>query len=282
MLAPLHGHNLVRLLYLDEAGTDFAAPFLSVSGVLVHGDFEWPEIDKRILSLIEKYIPEQDRLGFYFHATDIFHGAGYFDRRKPEWESRDKRWAILLDLARIIEELSLPVVAGTYRKSTFGDAEIQRGGKSFQRDMIQTMSVLDCLLWADRWLERYAGAELATVVHEDGTAAKKLIRQIVRIARSSDQMQAWNFPMETAKDLNLPLRRIIDTVHFAEKTDARPLQLADLCAFILGRAMKEHEVPVGVFEIIFKHLRWIVDLQGHAKDAEAALAALRPSGAQSS
>lgn len=61
---PLLGHNLVRLLYLDEAGTDHGASTLLVAGVLVHGDFEWPEIDRRIRALIEKYIPAIDRFGF--------------------------------------------------------------------------------------------------------------------------------------------------------------------------------------------------------------------------
>ena len=34
--------------------------------------------------------------------------------------------------------------------------------------------------------------------------------------------------------VGLPLKRIIDTVHFADKQGAAPLQLADLCAFIWG------------------------------------------------
>ena len=77
MSAPLLGHNLVRLLYLDETGTTVHTNFLSVAGVIVHGDFEWPEVDKRIAALIEKYISEPDRrLDFVFHATDIFHGSG--------------------------------------------------------------------------------------------------------------------------------------------------------------------------------------------------------------
>ena len=53
--APLLGHNLVRLLYLDESGSDHQAPVLNVAGVLVHGDKEWPEIDRRVLLLIDKY-----------------------------------------------------------------------------------------------------------------------------------------------------------------------------------------------------------------------------------
>jgi hypothetical protein len=183
-MAPLLGQNLVRLLYLDEGGTEFRAPFLAVAGVLIHGDREWPEVDKRILALIEKYIPESDRLGFVFHATDIFHGSRYFDRRKPEWDSTEKRWPILLDLAGVIEDLHLPIVAGTYRKETFGGGMFEAGSKAELRDMIQGISVLDCLMWADRWLAHYSPLELATVVHEDGSEAKRLIRQFVRVARN--------------------------------------------------------------------------------------------------
>jgi hypothetical protein len=93
--APLLGHNLVRLLYLDESGTNDEDPFLCVAGVLVHGDNQWPEIDRRILNLIDQYIPQQDRIGFCFHATDIFHGSDYFDRKKREWSDESSGWNCL-------------------------------------------------------------------------------------------------------------------------------------------------------------------------------------------
>lgn len=56
------GHNLVRLVYLDEGGIDYNAPVLSVAGVMVHGDLEYPEIDKQILGIVDRYIPKSDRL----------------------------------------------------------------------------------------------------------------------------------------------------------------------------------------------------------------------------
>lgn len=118
--APLLGHNLVRLVYLDEGGADYKAPILAVAGVLVHGDQQWGEVDRRILLLIDKYVAEPHRAGFVFHATDIFHGSRYFDRRKPEWNSLEKRTPIITDLARIIEDLSLPVVLGKYARERFG------------------------------------------------------------------------------------------------------------------------------------------------------------------
>jgi Protein of unknown function (DUF3800) len=279
MIAPLLGHNLVRLTYLDEAGSDYGAPFLAVAGVVVHGDFEWPEINKRIAVLIENYIPESDRAGFFFHATDIFHGSGYFDRRKTEWTDREKRWQILLDIARIIEDLSLPVVAGTYRKATFGGELIKAESAAFQHKMIHDMAVLDCMLWADRWLAKFAPSELSTIIHEDGTAAKPLIKATIRIMRSDELMRQWGFDPVVAAEFGLPLKRIIDTVHFAEKADARPLQLADLCAFILGRAMKNLAVPIGVFQILFKQVQWIMTIQGVGDEAKKALDALTPTAA---
>jgi hypothetical protein len=259
MIAPLFGQNLVRLIYLDETGTTSRATFLSVAGVILHGDYEWPGVDERIVALIERYIPEPDRLGFVFHATDIFHGSGYFDRRKPEWETTDQRWPILLELAQIIDDLCLPIVAGTYRKDKYGlgvlaPDDLQRAAKA---GLIHTSAAMDCLIWADRWLARFAPTELGTVVHEDSTRAKPLIKRSVQTLRSAARMEIEGMG-GFREEYDLPLKRIIDTVHFAEKADARPLQLADLCAFILGRGMQERSVPRGVFEIIWKHLRWLL------------------------
>jgi hypothetical protein len=73
------------------------------------------------------------------------------------------------------------------------------------------------------------------------------------------------------RHFGLPLKRIIDTVHFADKRDARPLQLADLCAFTLGRVAKDHTVPAYVFNIIWKHLRWMPQLLPRAGAEAGAL-----------
>src|ERR1700692_516635 len=191
MNAPLLGHNLVRLLYLDEAGTDKDATFLSVCGVLIHGDLDWPKVDARILALIDKHIPEPDRFGFVFHATDIYHGSAYFDRRKPEWADERRRWAILSDLAAIINDLSLPVVAGTYRKDKFGIGILAPDEPHLAKaKLIQNVAAIDCLIWADRWLGKFAPSELATVIHEDGTSAKPLIKLSIRLVRNDAMLEA--------------------------------------------------------------------------------------------
>lgn len=254
MTAPLLGHNLVRLLYLDETGTASKASALSVVGVIVHGDNEWPQIDARIAALIEKYIAPASRLGFVFHATDIFHGSEYFDRRKPEWSEPEQRWPVLVDLAAIIDDLSLPVVAGSYKKDEFGLGVLAADDHVNKGQLMHNTAVMDCLMWADRWLARFAPTELATVIHEDGTPAKKLIKLSVQILRNATLMELAGMSNTVRTDIGLPLKRIIDTVHFAEKADARPLQLADLCAFILGRVSQSRPVPDLVWQVILKRL----------------------------
>jgi Protein of unknown function (DUF3800) len=245
----------VRLVYLDEAGTDFKAPVLAVAGVLVHGDYEWPEVDKRIRRLIDEFIPEPDRPGFVFHATDIFHGSGYFDRRKQEWDSLDKRLPIINGLASIIDDLGLPVVFGHYTKDKYGIGVLTgQEDPKILGAMVHGNAAADCLIQADRWLERFAPDELATVVHEDGAATKVLIKRAVSVLRNPDFHGGLS--TEELSELGMPLKRIIDTVHFADKGDARPLQLADLCAFVLGRALKDMPIPVQAFRVIWKLSRW--------------------------
>jgi hypothetical protein len=55
--------------------SDLKAPVLAVAGVLVHGDGQWPKVDRRILALIEQYIPKADRPGFISPAASPFERA---------------------------------------------------------------------------------------------------------------------------------------------------------------------------------------------------------------
>jgi hypothetical protein len=254
--APLLGHNLVRLVYLDEAGTDYKVSHLCVAGVIVHGDLHPQKIDQMFDGLESIYIPLRDRrLGFQFHATDIFHGAGYFDRRKTEWPEA-RRMKLLADIASVIEALSLPVVVGYYEKLAFGAGALPPNMPKREREeMIQNAATVDCLMRTDRWLEKFSPSENATVIHEDGPRSKKIIKSIVRALRNSEFMESAR--AAELRNVGLPLKRIIDTVHFAAKPDARALQLADLCAFIFGRLSKKLPVPKAVEEIIFRHAAWL-------------------------
>jgi hypothetical protein len=101
----------MRLVYLDEAGVSNPAqePFLIVAGVIIDADQDWRSLALHLKSLARKYLPEDDRDGFVFHAHEIWHGSGYWQRDK--WP-RERRIAMLQDLAGIPARFHLPVVVG--------------------------------------------------------------------------------------------------------------------------------------------------------------------------
>lgn len=247
----------MRLLYLDEAGTDHRSPVVVVSGVLVHGDRHYRAIDDYMDALIWRHVEPEKREDFIFHATDIYHGSGYFDRRKPEWADAKSRNDLLTNLAAIVVNLGLSVVVGRYYRGRHDNGMRPESTAGERTNLLQQMAAFDCLSQADKWLTAHAPDELATVVHEDGSRAKNLIKRTVRVVRSPTQMAS--LPEDVKHAFSLPLRRIVDTVHFAEKQDARPLQLADLCAFLLCRFAADKHVPMSPIHMLLRHVTWVDD-----------------------
>ena len=74
------GHRLVRLAFMDEAGTSRREPFVVVAAVMIHADTQLIPVEECLEELVEKHIPEGDRDGFVFHATNIWSAVGSWCR----------------------------------------------------------------------------------------------------------------------------------------------------------------------------------------------------------
>ena len=114
MRPPLCGDNLVRIAFLDESGRSAREKTMVVAGVIIHGDRSYRKIEEALRDLVADSIPAQDQEGFIFHATDLFHGAHYFQR--DAWP-RERRYPILERLAGLPKQFSLPVVFGHVAKA---------------------------------------------------------------------------------------------------------------------------------------------------------------------
>ncbi len=253
----------MRLAYLDEAGTSRKEPALAVAGVIIDGDTQVMEVEKRIDLLRQRHIPEADWNKVILHATDIYHGKKYFDRRKPEWADDWKRWMILVELAGIIESLQLPIVTGIFAKENFGVGRFSDEvlaaltDDSFKKIVVHGFAAVECVIWTERWLERFAPEEQAVIVAEDNDYIKRPLKEIIRHLRNERLLKLAGFDGETTKKLGLPLKRIVDTPHFAAKQDAAALQLADLVAFTLGRLTKKKPTIKVVSSVLENRLRWL-------------------------
>src|SRR5689334_2437387 len=94
---PLIGDKIVRMVFLDEAGTGNPAkePFVVVAGVIIHADQQWKAIENHLFQMMQRHSPipfGELPYNYCFHATELFSGGKIFAR---ELVPREQRWAIL-------------------------------------------------------------------------------------------------------------------------------------------------------------------------------------------
>jgi hypothetical protein len=80
------------------------------------------------------------------------------------------------------------------------------------------------------------------LIAADTDRVKRALRIAHGFLRDPDQMKGSEF--EAMPDF--PLRKIVDTPHFAERSDSAPLQVADVCAFLIMRRLMR---PAGITAI---------------------------------
>jgi hypothetical protein len=246
---PLAGSRIVRLIYLDEAGIHFNEdkdPILCVAGVIIDADNQWKDVEAALNRVAFDWLPPPDNMGFIFHTTDLYHGSGYWDREVwPE----EIRFEIIWELLAILEKFRLPVVVGFYEKKKFGKGSLPQEDMKYPGKQVtmQGMATMNCLISADQWIAKYTRQEVAIVILENTDRVKVHIKLVTRIFKSEQLLAAAQI---TNRQGLLPLKHIIDTPHFAAKSESPLLQLADLCAFILRRGLAGKSMPERFFQLV--------------------------------
>ncbi|MEH2484997.1 DUF3800 domain-containing protein [Bradyrhizobium sp. AZCC 2230] len=219
----------MRLVYLDEAGVSNPAqePVLVVAGVIVDPDRQWKELEAYFREMALALFPDDDLYRFVFHAKDIFHGNGPFDRAR--W-TRKERMRVLTQLAQVPRLFDLPIVVGELdRIKTQQELERVSPGipTKSAHNFIHTHAFINAIQCVQFWMERNAPAENAMLIAEDTPVLKKTLRNV---------HEGYTDPtLETESAFKAP--NIIDAVHFAQKDESLLLQIADHCAFIIKRKL---------------------------------------------
>jgi len=232
----------VRFIYLDESGISKEATTV-VAGVIVNADFQYKRIEKHVSDLVTKYVSEERRPGFIFHAKDLYHGTGrtLFDRRTFPL---DRAREALKELLAIPSKFGLPVVYG-YAKKEFLGLEAPTNGRRKQRQRaIREFISLNislpytlCAIAAERYMRRPPyEAEIATLIVENNEQTSKEIaamHSLLSRASADRRISAYWSKVLKVEEGFLPVRKIIHSVHFQNKNEAFLLQIADACAFII-------------------------------------------------
>lgn len=241
----LTGTKIVRIAYLDEAGISNPAqePYLVVAGVLIDADKGWPHIQRDLEYLAEEYgLPDI----CHFHAKDIFHGTGIFDRKDPEWPN-ERRRKLLLELASLPKSAGLPVVMGYIHWPTYALAaktHFEKLSREVGREIkckpsgLRMSAHVEAFVRAaktiDLWVAKNAPTEQVMLIAENNDSARKSLKLVQAIYRDRDYRANIDFIMTKS----FKSRHIIEALHFAEKHESPLMQLADVCAFVIKRHLQ--------------------------------------------
>lgn len=246
----------MRLAYLDESGRSREEPVIVVAGVLIDPDYAYRGIEEALRQLVADTIPKEDREGFVFHASHLLHGKGYY--KQHGWPL-EQRWPILERLAKLPSDYAIPIVFGHLNKAEYRAevkdqiAEHRPSEQGHVSDIAEHMVAFSrAEIGIERQMHRFRRDEVCMVIAEDTDRVKRALKIAHGLLRDPVQVAESEF----AGIDELPLERIIDTPHFALKSEAPMLQLADLCAFLIMRRIMRQERSQPLFELIARQLVW--------------------------
>jgi hypothetical protein len=230
---PLEGDRIVRLVYMDEAGISVNEPWTVVSGIIVDADRQLVAIERRLNALVEKWISDEHRENFVFHAADLFNGGGpVFDRRSVELS---KRLQIADDLARIPLQFDLPLAFGMRRRANppeppeFFAAMSEEERRAFPH----VMAFVTCSMHIDHWMRQQASNEICLLIVEDNQEVRSVLRQTQKNLQSG----AWVGNLDLRHSAHFPFRKIKEDPLFQPKRSSSVLQIADFCAYVYKRIL---------------------------------------------
>lgn len=259
----------MQLVYLDEAGVSNKAhePYLVVAGIIVNADKKWKKLERHFLTLAEELVP--DYVPFYgrqfiFHAKDIWHGTGLFDRNKWPLKTRLK---ILERLAEVPAKFDLPIVIG-YIDRLKHDKYCQERQPSIPQSRRDQWAHVEAFLSAakrvEKWMQINASDEVAMMIAEDTENVKKIVDAVhssytdrspqfevkkgevqVRMESSREKADSWWYKEKPFKS-----EYIVDAVHFAKKESSLLLQIADHCAFFSKRKLMKCKYISPFYDLI--------------------------------
>jgi len=271
----LDGTKLVKYAYMDESGISAMERTAVVAGIIVDADKQWILVEKYLSDLAALVVPEDQRDGFIFHATDLFHKHSAIDPRISH--------QVLKAILAIPSKFHLTVVFGFIRKPP--SPPLPRDAKNFQRlrrkqasDEAEThhsIAFSECAIGVESFMRRDVSEnEIATLVAENNTHTQKAIKAAYNVMKG--QSTADPVEQATLDFLNkmhpgyLPFKKIKDTVHLVQKHEASLLQVADACALILRYSLEQRSDAEPFIRMLSSNQPEKVTMNGHFLEPDIA------------
>ena len=229
----------MRLTYLDDAGlfNSGQEPFIVAGGVMIDADRQMIAVEEHLAALVTKYIPEEDRDGFIFHAMELWSGSRYFKKHKDAWPL-DRRMDVLRDLAAMPETFDLAVCWGFHDRELIPRYNFPESLSVFDRERAVYADVISRICdTVESVMRECFSDEVTILICEDRDSVRAILKEMHSIYRDPKRVAGWS----KYTLANFPFHHIRDTIHFAKKQESAHLQLADTCTFILKKRLEKNE-----------------------------------------
>jgi len=242
------GWNYLRFAYLDESCTGDIGkePFVVVAGIIVDADIALKSLERYLKDMADDFARPEDRQGFVFHATELMNGGKNIKREKYE---KPRRQDFLQKLCEIPEKFNFTVVVGCVERKKLDLPKARK--TALQDDLVLASSV--CAQHIEQYMQGYGRpSEVATLIYEQNGEFSKAIR------KQHNHMRSEEFGAQIKERIGTPLLQLERVVHapmFAEKRESLGLQVADACAYILGRRARRVSGDERFYEPLRRRIR---------------------------
>lgn len=228
----LSGTNIVRVVYMDEAGRGLIGeePYFVVACAITHPDTQWHHLRHHYVDLANDVfdLRKDEAINEYvFQAKHVWHGGGDFPRDKF---SLTQRMNLMNRLSQVPSLYSVPICVVAIDRAKFAkDMDPPSKTEKIRRQLEHSYAYAIALQYVDSWMAQHCHGEVATVTAEDTDEVKatiQLLHQGLQKVDTADEFYDRGM---------FVTRNIVDTVNFAPKDMSPLLQIADHCAFLAKR-----------------------------------------------
>jgi hypothetical protein len=235
----------VRVIYFDEAGVSDknVEPIAVVSAVIVDGDSQWRPIEADIDDIIGRFVPEEDREHFEFHAKALFSRDKSLTKGKWTRKLREDTLSAFLGL---IPKHELYVISTAVDRQGWENAFPQDRRPKDGVMAAQDFAFSACLQTVNTWFQVAAPEEVGICI-ADQSDRWKWMKDLPRHYRR-------HLPKDYVHADQLLITNIVDSVYFGDSHDSIGVQLADACSFFVKRHLMKRENSEKFFHIFKKRV----------------------------
>jgi Protein of unknown function (DUF3800) len=228
----------VHLIYLDDSGDDNG--YQIIVAVIIP-DEEFMEIEGYLGYVIEQNIPEEMRDSFEFHASNLFQSNPPFEKIKHQ-----DAIEILTRCAEMLKASSSVII--------YGAVDVKKLRSSIHASASPAdVAFRICLPEIRHWFDEHARDKLGILIMDDteNKPLKKEFQKSFHANRSKIRVKSQRIENEfRVEESRGTLPQLHDDMYFGDSSYSVGIQLADICAFIISRHLKNKPDTEFLYKII--------------------------------